>query len=95
MKIFLIALSFVLLNSVLCPPASGQAVTQLAVGHFHSLFQKSDGSLWGMGANSAGQLGDGTTNSSVTNIVACPERIISSNVVAIATGEEHSLFFGV
>src|SRR5581483_1093699 len=29
----------------------------------HSLFIKSDGSLWGMGQNDQGQLGDGTFNS--------------------------------
>jgi alpha-tubulin suppressor-like RCC1 family protein len=92
LKTFLITWSLILLNSILCPPASGQAVSKIAAGHDHSLFQKSDGSLWGMGANWAGQLGDGTTNSSVTNYVACPKRIISSNVVAIAAGTQHSLF---
>ena len=30
---------------------------------YHSLFLKNDGSLWGMGDNSYGQLGDGTYNS--------------------------------
>src|ERR1039458_6520045 len=64
--------------------ASG--VTAIAAGAFHSLFLKSDGSLWAMGANDGG-LGDGTFNN--TNQ---PEEIVGSNVTAIATGTGHSLF---
>jgi alpha-tubulin suppressor-like RCC1 family protein len=62
-------------------------VTAIAAGRGHSLFLKSDGSLWAMGWNIAGQLGDGTFNSS--NL---PEQIVSSNVTAIAAGFGHSLF---
>ncbi len=40
--------------------ASG--VTAIAAGVFYSLFVKNDGSLWGMGANANGGLGDGTYN---------------------------------
>jgi alpha-tubulin suppressor-like RCC1 family protein len=60
-------------------------------GSGHSLFIKSDGSLWAMGSNYEGQLGDGTTNSGnyVTNL---PEEIVTSNVVAIAAGAWFSLF---
>ena len=53
----------------------------------HSLFLKSDGSLWGMGYNADGELGDGTFNN--TNR---PELLVSSNVTAIAAGYYHSLF---
>jgi alpha-tubulin suppressor-like RCC1 family protein len=35
-------------------------VVAVAAGYEHSLFIKSDGSLWGMGQNTSGQLGDGT-----------------------------------
>jgi alpha-tubulin suppressor-like RCC1 family protein len=62
-------------------------VIAIAAGDSHSLFLKSDGSLWVMGANFNGQLGDGTYNS--TNR---PEQIVASNVVAIAAGAYHSLF---
>src|SRR5208282_5478621 len=53
----------------------------------HSLFLKSDGSLWGMGDNGCGELGDGTYNN--TNR---PEMIVASNVTAIAAGAVFSLF---
>ena len=37
-------------------------VTTIAAGYYHSLFIKSDGSLWAMGRNTYGGLGDGTTS---------------------------------
>lgn len=39
--------------------ASG--VISFSAGNAHSLFLKQDGTLWGMGWNESGQLGDGTT----------------------------------
>jgi len=65
--------------------ASG--VTAIAGGTDHSLFLKSDGSLWGMGDNDPGQLGDGTVHG--TNQ---PEKIVASGVTAVAAGWFHSLF---
>ena len=65
--------------------ASG--VTAIAGGGFHSLLLKSDDSLWAMGDNEYGQLGDGTYN-----IINLPERIAASNVTAIAAGGDHNLF---
>jgi alpha-tubulin suppressor-like RCC1 family protein len=62
-------------------------VTEIAAASYHSMFLKSDGSLWVMGANDDGELGDGTYNS--TN---WPEQIVASNVTAIAAGGVHSLF---
>ena len=62
-------------------------VTAIAAGGKHSLFLKNDGSLWAMGYNRLGQLGDGTTNN-----VSRPEQIVASNVTAIAAGYSHSLF---
>jgi alpha-tubulin suppressor-like RCC1 family protein len=62
-------------------------VTAIAPGAYHSLFLKSDGSLWAMGLNNDGQLGDGTINDS-----SLPEQIVASNVTAIAGGYMFSLF---
>ncbi len=67
--------------------ASG--VTAIAAGDHHSLFIKSDGSLWAMGGNGFGELGDGTLNSAGTN---SPEKIVANGVTAIAGGTDHSLF---
>ncbi len=78
-----------LLCAVLLQAVSGgaQPVTKIATGSEYSLFLKSNGSLWAMGNNSSGQLGDGTYNQ--TNL---PEQIVVSNVTAIAAGYYHSLF---
>ena len=46
-----------------------------------SLFVKMDGSLWGMGRNEFGELGDGTTNPSKT-----PIKIIDADVKCVAVG---------
>ena len=78
------------LLAALLPALTSRAqttVTQISAGFQHSLFLKSDGSLWAMGANNYGQLGDGTYRS--TNR---PEMIVSGNVTAIAAGWYHSLF---
>jgi len=66
----------------------GSNVTAVAAGTYHSLFLKHDGSLWGMGRNFYGELGDGSISLSVTS----PEQIVASNVTAIAAGIEYSLF---
>jgi alpha-tubulin suppressor-like RCC1 family protein len=62
-------------------------VTAIAAGSDYSLFLTSDGSLWAMGQNQYGQLGDGTTNN-----INHPEPIVATNVTAIAAGQHHSLF---
>ena len=80
------------LVALLLPALTSQAtqtVTNLASGCVaaHSLFIKSDGSLWAMGWNYYGQLGDGTTTGRPV-----PVQIVSSNVVAVAAGEISSFF---
>jgi len=68
----------------------GSNIIAIVAGNQFSLFLKRNGSLWGMGWNSDGQLGDGTSGAyAQTNR---PEQIVASNVTAIAAGESHSLF---
>jgi alpha-tubulin suppressor-like RCC1 family protein len=54
-------------------------VTAIAGGYYHSLFLKSDSSLWAVGYNNSGQLGDTTTTD--THV---PKNIVPANVTAIA-----------
>ena len=65
-------------------------VIAVAAGQAHSLFLKKDGSLWGMGDNFYGQLGDGTSGTG--DSPNQPELIVTNGVVAIAAGDKHSLF---
>jgi alpha-tubulin suppressor-like RCC1 family protein len=78
-----------LLAALLLAAGTGQAqiVTQAKAGELLSMFVKSDGSLWGMGINNYGQLGDGTTTQR-TN----PVQIVASGVRAVACGYQHTLF---
>jgi len=63
-------------------------VTKMAAGGSHTIFVESDGSLWGMGDETYGALGQGF-GLNQTNI---PIQILSSNVTAVACGSSHSLF---
>jgi alpha-tubulin suppressor-like RCC1 family protein len=58
----------------------------LAAGSKHSLFIKDDGSLWGMGDNFHGQLGDGTSINR-----HAPIRI-DGGVVSVAAGSRHTVY---
>ena len=62
-------------------------VTRIAAGGYHTLFTRSDGTLYVMGDNTYGQLGLGPT---LTN-VNIPQ-ILTNGVGAVAAGEYHSLF---
>jgi len=58
----------------------------IAAGRMHSLFLKSDGTVWSCGANWGGQLGDGTYSDR-----SVPIQVIT-DIKAITAGEMHSLF---
>jgi alpha-tubulin suppressor-like RCC1 family protein len=79
--------SFGPLNQTNRPEYIATNVIAITAGNYHSLFQKSDGSLWGMGKNDASQLGTGNTVSVHTPIE------ITNSVFGFAAGGNHSLFF--
>ena len=80
------------LYSVSVTDATGTARTftgygsVFATGIMHSLLTKADGSLWAVGYNLSGQLGDGTTTNRFTPVN------VASDVTAVAAGNGHSLF---
>jgi alpha-tubulin suppressor-like RCC1 family protein len=78
------------LNLSLLNVLAGPAVTSISCGSAHSLFSKFDGSLWGMGDNSYGQLGLGFSLSNTNANV--PAQILSSGVQRVTAGANHSLF---
>ena len=64
------------------------AFIAVETGGEHSLFLKSDGTVWACGKNNFGQLGDGTTTDKST-----PVQISSlSGIIAISAGSSYSLF---
>jgi len=79
-------------NGTNCPEMIvASNVMAIANGWQHTLFLKRDGSLWAMGGDNVGQLGDGTWHA-VGEGVTLPEQIVASGVTAIAGGAYHSLF---
>jgi alpha-tubulin suppressor-like RCC1 family protein len=76
------------LGSMPADRLQAQTVTHVAGGAAHTLFSKSDGSLWAMGYNGYGQLGIGF----VPNQTNVPQQIPVSGVGLVAAGASHSLF---
>lgn len=62
-------------------------VTQVGVGSKHSAYLKDDGTLWAMGKNDFGQLGDGTQ----INRTSSPVKI-ASGVIALESGEFNTFY---
>jgi alpha-tubulin suppressor-like RCC1 family protein len=77
------------------PVQVARDVVAVAVGGLQSLFVKRDGTLWGMGNNGYAELGQGAAirygapNFPLT--FTSPVRV-TEDVVAVAAGDEHSLF---
>ncbi len=59
----------------------------LSTGGAHTLFLKTDGTVWGSGLNSSGQLGNGAN----TNVSTAVQVSSLNGVVAVAGGQYHSL----
>ena len=57
----------------------------IAAGGYHTMVLKQDGTVWATGANDYGQLGDGSTNSSITM------HLVSKDAKAVAAGSYHSV----
>jgi alpha-tubulin suppressor-like RCC1 family protein/ferric-dicitrate binding protein FerR (iron transport regulator) len=77
-------------------PLSG--ITAIATGRRHTLARKDDGTLWAWGANSSGQLGDGTVTKSGGK--STPVQVKKQDgtplggIIAIAAGESHTVAVG-
>ena len=73
--------------------SSLRGVIAIAAGGRHSLFLTKDGRVWATGRNNAGQLGDGTTqNRRIVVPVVKADGSPFDSVIAIAAGDQHSLF---
>ena len=71
---------------------SGRTVIALAAGYDHSLALCSDGTLAAWGSNSIGQLGNNSTTSSPVPVAVSAAGVLAGKtVVAMATGNYHSL----
>ncbi|MCB1133500.1 MAG: hypothetical protein KDN05_20450, partial [Verrucomicrobiae bacterium] len=68
------------------PGLAASRIVSLSAGDQHSMFLTEDGSLWALGRNSSGQLGDGTTTNRSTLVQ------VATAVSQVAAGRIHSLF---
>ena len=68
-------------------------VVSVSAGWYHTVFLKNDGTVWAVGGNSSGALGDGnTTNRSNPVQVVDENGIIFNDVVQISAGQSHTAF---
>ncbi|KAK9811244.1 hypothetical protein WJX72_000524 [[Myrmecia] bisecta] len=68
-----------------------EPVSQVAAGHYHTLFLTQAGNVWACGRNHRGQLGvSGAAACDVRHPIKIPE-LAGADVVSIAAGAEHSL----
>ncbi|MGJ8640897.1 MAG: InlB B-repeat-containing protein [Opitutaceae bacterium] len=65
-------------------------VIEVSAGGSHSLFVKSDGTLWATGSNYVGQLGDGTQTDQTSPVFVANG--VSKCVAGLGSGFSHSLF---
>lgn len=68
------------------PQVVAGKVTAVSAGSTHSMFIKSDNTLWASGFNASGQLGDGT------NINRSYAVLVAKDVASVACGAQHSLY---
>ena len=68
------------------PKPISSSVKTVATGVSHAAFVKTDGSLWTMGFNEHGRLGDGTTVTRTKPVK------VASGVARVSAGMEHTMF---
>jgi alpha-tubulin suppressor-like RCC1 family protein len=66
---------------------SSTGAISVAAGYDHAVAMKTDGTVWAWGGNSNGQLGNGTTDGSVTPVQVSE----MSGVAAVAAGEKDTV----
>ena len=67
-------------------------VISAAAGQNHGLFLQSSGTVWAVGLNSSGQLGDGTATQRLTAVKVLGAIAGFSSIVDLAAGSAHSVF---
>jgi len=72
--------------SVILPQLVGSQAVEVAVGLWHRLYLRSDGTLWTAGLNTSGQLGDGTVVERDNPV------LVDSGVKSIAAGPYNSFY---
>ena len=66
-------------------PSSTTGVASVSAGTTHTMVIKQDGSLWGMGWNATGQLGDGTTTDRMIPVQ------VMTGVASVSAGSYHTM----
>ena len=74
------------MTNIFRPSPVATGVAKVSSGDNHTLFLKTDNSLWAMGLNSSGQLGDGTSSTRRSPVS------ITTGVSSISAGPDYSVF---
>ena len=68
-------------------------VVSVSAGSAHTVFLKSNGTVWATGHNNHGQLGDGTTSDSNSSVqVLDADGNVLNGVIAVSAGKDYSIF---
>src|SRR6056300_957857 len=70
---------------------SGKSVSSVACGESHTMVIATDGSLHGLGLNTQGQLGDGTTTNRLSPVLINGGSLSGKSVSSVACGRLHTM----